>query len=132
MPPFDAVNKRLIAIVEPHREKISGWFWGHEHNLMVYKPFMGFNARCIGHSARPVRYRDESVEKNYSYMIENARLDRRPGSSWLNHGFEIIDLQGKGNPSVVSYYQVLADGMPDLVYREEMGVAPPLSGPPVG
>jgi 3',5'-cyclic AMP phosphodiesterase CpdA len=121
VPPFDAVNKRHLAVEEPNREKITGRFSGHQHNLMVYKPFMGLNARCVGHSARPVRYRGEEIEKSYRYAINAAHLDRRPNSSWLNHGFEIIDLQGKGKPSEVSYYQVLADGLPDLVYRELMG-----------
>jgi hypothetical protein len=121
VPPFDAVNRRLLAVVEPYREKISGWFWGHEHNLMVYKPYLGLNARCVGHSARPVRDYSSEVQSRYRYAIEDVHPSLRPGSSYLNHGFEIIDLQGKGKPSVVSYYQVLADGMPDLLYREEMG-----------
>ena len=67
---------------------------------------------------------DESINtiaSRYRYAIEDVHLSRRPRSSYLNHGFEIIDLQGKGEPSIVSYYQVLPDGMPDLLYREEMG-----------
>jgi hypothetical protein len=119
-PPFDAVNQRLLRIVEPYREKVAAWFWGHEHNLMVYKLFHGIRARCIGHSGRPVRARTIEEETSYRYAIEEARLDRRAGTPYLNHGFEIIDLAGAGNPSEVEYYQVLADGMPELIFRERI------------
>jgi len=119
-PPFDAVNKRLLAIVEPYVEKIAAWFWGHEHNLMVYKPWNGIRARSVGHSARPVKVRQIEEEASYAYAVEEARLSERGESGYLNHGFEIIDLGGRGNPAQVSYYEVLESGMPRLVYREEV------------
>jgi len=117
-PPFDAVNQRLLAVVEPYRDKIAAWFWGHEHNMMIYKTYHGIKARCIGHSGRPVRVRTIEEETSYRYAIEEARLTRREGSPYLNHGFEIIDLGEPGNAAEVSYYQVLRDGMPELIYRE--------------
>jgi 3',5'-cyclic AMP phosphodiesterase CpdA len=120
-PPFDRMNRRLVQIVEPYVESIAGWFWGHEHNLMVYKPYQGIRARCVGHSGRPVRIRTVEEETSWRYAIEEARLSPREGTGWLNHGFEIIDLNGRGEPADVTYYQVLASGLPDVVYREKLG-----------
>lgn len=119
-PPFDRMNRRLVALAEPHAERIAAWFWGHEHNLMIYKPYHGLRARCIGHSGRPMRIRTLEEEASWGYAIEDARLAPRDGTGWLNHGFEIIDLNGRGNPADVTYYQVLANGIPEVVWRERL------------
>ena len=119
-PPFDRLNRRLLKIVEPHNEKIAAWFWGHEHNLMIYKDYHGIKARCVGHSGRPVRARTIEAEASWRYAIEEARLSLRAGSGWLNHGFEIIDLNGRGHPADVTYYEVGRDGLPSVVYRERL------------
>jgi calcineurin-like phosphoesterase family protein len=35
--------------------RLAAWFWGHEHNLCIYKPYAGLDVgRCIGHGAIPV------------------------------------------------------------------------------
>ena len=67
-----------------------------------------------------MRVRTIEEETSYRYAIETARLDRRAGTPYLNHGFEIIDLGGAGNPSAIEYYQVLGDGMPELIFRESV------------
>lgn len=35
--------------------KLFGWYWGHEHRMMVYDrhPAYGLHARCVGHSGYP-------------------------------------------------------------------------------
>ena len=84
--------------------------------------------RCVGHSAIPV----DSVS-----ILENPYKNNYPGipfmpdptdatqpayllgigdSPWYNHGFEILQLNGAGNPITVMYYEVLPDtGLPSQV-----------------
>jgi hypothetical protein len=39
------------------KEKISAWFWGHEHLVALYKPYLGLEkGRCLGHGAVPIFY----------------------------------------------------------------------------
>ena len=50
-----AVNQRLCEQFRPYFPRISAWLFGHEHNQVIYAPFLGLNrARCIGASAIPV------------------------------------------------------------------------------
>jgi predicted phosphodiesterase len=52
---------------------IAAWFWGHEHNLSIYKSYLGLErGRCLGHSAIPVFVGDEP------YTMVND-LDDPPG-----------------------------------------------------
>jgi hypothetical protein len=35
--------------------EVAAWFWGHEHTLGIYAPYLGLaKGRCIGHGAIPV------------------------------------------------------------------------------
>jgi 3',5'-cyclic AMP phosphodiesterase CpdA len=117
-PPFDAVNRRLLATFEPYAGEIAAWFWGHEHHLMIFHPYKGLKGRCVGHGARPVSGSVIDRHTNYEFAYENVRLSLSDDGEHLNHGFEIIQIGAKGMPSEVSYYQVLSNGMPDLVFRE--------------
>jgi hypothetical protein len=119
-PPFDRMNRRMMQIVEPYVDAVAAWFWGHEHNLMIYEDYHGVKARCIGHSGRPMRARTVEEETSWRYAIQGGRLNQRDGTGWLNHGFEIVDLNGKGNPADVTYYEVDAKGLPNVVYREKL------------
>jgi Calcineurin-like phosphoesterase len=40
--------------------RIAAWFWGHEHTLSIYAPYLGVEkGRCIGHGAIPVLIDDD-------------------------------------------------------------------------
>jgi Calcineurin-like phosphoesterase len=53
------LNEGLQAIFEPYYDRVAAWFWGHEHNLILFKdnlPFTGEinplrKARLVGCSA---------------------------------------------------------------------------------
>jgi len=44
------------------RQRITAWFWGHEHRLVVYEPHhkWGVKGRCVGHGGFPA-FRDTDV-----------------------------------------------------------------------
>lgn len=123
-PEKDAINKRLIKIFQPYFNQIAGWFWGHEHNLAIYHEFMGVKGRCVGHGARPVSIRKFLDLPEPSIPVEKVRLDTAGDGRHYNHGFELIRLNGRGNPADVIYYEVQVDsdgnGSVRELYREKM------------
>lgn len=121
--------------------KVPAWFWGHEHNLAIYqddyrpsdwpsnadtrrlfKPLP--KGRCIGHSAIPVALTENPYAEHYPVpLIAGTKLGVTDG--WYNHGFEILDLAGAGNPLTATYYQTTGvDPAPLRIYQETIGGMP--------
>jgi hypothetical protein len=44
------------------KQRITAWFWGHEHRLVVYEPHLtwGVKGRCMGHGGFPA-FRDTAI-----------------------------------------------------------------------
>jgi hypothetical protein len=58
--PFSALDdqgpKLQVALSELlDKQRITAWFWGHEHRLVVYEPHQkwGVKGRCVGHGGFP-------------------------------------------------------------------------------
>jgi hypothetical protein len=61
-----AYNPALFANFQSVLPKVVWWFWGHEHTLAVYDPYMGLQrGRCVGASAVPV-FTDQQKYENAS------------------------------------------------------------------
>ncbi|NNF36119.1 MAG: metallophosphoesterase, partial [Saprospiraceae bacterium] len=131
------VNTRLWQAFGAYFHKVAAWYWGHEHNLCIYEdnfrpegwpeasdaPDGQFKTlvkgRCVGHSAIPVAEAEEPYKINnpIPFVRDDLKLDLYNG--WYNRGFEILKLNGSGNPSEVAYYQVKgADPTPIKIYQE--------------
>jgi hypothetical protein len=106
-------------------DQVEWWFWGHEHTLAVYDPYLGLKrGRCVGSSAVPV------FTSQQSYTLDKEPETLEPGKypSWValaqlgnngteyNHGFAVLDLDGKR--SKVEYYQVPLGGQMSLLWKE--------------
>ena len=102
-PPFDAINRRMLATFEPYASEIATWFWGHEQHLMIFHPYKGLKGRCVGHGARPVSGSVIDRHTSFNFAYENVRLSLSDDGEHLNHGFEMIQIGSKGMPSEVSY-----------------------------
>jgi len=107
-------------------DKVAAWIWGHEHNLVIFednylpaglptnKAFTDVyktlpKGRCAGHSAIPVQDSEEPYKINYQVPFrQDLKLDltKVGNENWYNHGFQIIELFGAGNPARLSYFQV--------------------------
>jgi hypothetical protein len=72
------------------------WYWGHAHNAVVYKPYDGCLARCIGHGAVP-------------YGVASD-LEGAPAVEWYEKG-DAGDLQ---LPRVLNGYLLLTLDGPSL------------------
>ncbi|MDY8138720.1 metallophosphoesterase [Aquimarina sp. 2201CG5-10] len=129
------INTELWKQFGAFMPKVAAWFWGHEHNLGIYKDNYrpdGWEdasgnlstipkGRCVGHSAIPVQEKEAPYEQKYPVPLiaENAKLDLTNG--WYDRGYQILKLQGKDQPIKTSYYQIAeADPEPLLIFEEEI------------
>jgi predicted phosphodiesterase len=104
LPNKTGLNGTLLQQVGPLLPKVTCWFWGHEHNLVIYKPYLGVTARCIGHGAFPVAQPDiPATPPHPEAPLEDVRLDMDSEGLFYNHGYVIMDLNGAA--ATVSYYQ---------------------------
>ena len=108
-----AYNPNLYANFQSILQKIDIWFWGHEHTLALYDPYMDLQrGRCVGASAVPVF----TNQQKYATATGLQTLNNGPMPTWnpsailgdngtdYNNGFAILTL--KGPVATVNYYQV--------------------------
>jgi predicted phosphodiesterase len=113
-----SVNARLQGQVGSILPNVDVWFWGHEHNQVIYKKWQGVMARCLGHGAYPVGITEIPATPQFDVPMENVVLTK--GDSFYSHGYAIMDLDGRA--ARVSYYQ---DSDPEdrAMYSESFGAA---------
>ncbi len=105
-----AVNPRLQATFGPAiaNGQIASWIWGHEHNFIVYQPFLGLNmSACIGAGALPVLVGDNPYSVNPALTNPPpyipAAVLQNDGTIY-NHVFGLITLNGSAGK--IDYCQV--------------------------
>jgi|KBSSwiStaDraftv2_1062776.scaffolds.fasta_scaffold33013_2 hypothetical protein len=116
--PFSALDdqgpKLQVALNEPlEQQRITAWFWGHEHRLVLYEPHQrwGFKGRCVGHGGFPA-FRDTDVGAGgnvYKWIHMHARphapaarlfdgpnfwVTERP-TQFSPHGYLFLELDGR-------------------------------------
>lgn len=122
-PGEEAANPKLLesfrhfqAAAADGTGDIAAWFWGHEHNLEIYEPYLGLEkGRCMGHGAIP-KLLTQSVYQIAAGVPDPPRLvddPRRPGTPLrldavdqvYAHGFTMIDIDDAARTATASYYQ---------------------------
>jgi predicted phosphodiesterase len=107
---FLSYNDRLKAAFERFQatgKMIPAWFWGHEHNLCIYKPYLGLEyGRCVGCSAIPVFSQDDPYTvvgeiDNPPDIVDEAKLSVADGI--YAHGFAM--LQFRSSAIAVDYFE---------------------------
>lgn len=75
-----AYNPNLHQVFGAVLPKVEWWFWGHEHTLGVFPPYMGLNrGRCVGASAVPV-YQDQ---QSYATASGLTTFDGQDMPAWV-------------------------------------------------
>ncbi len=108
-----AYNKNLRATFQGVMSKIACWFWGHEHTLAIFDPYMDLKrGRCVGASAVPVfldqqSYKNDNGLETYGSLPlptwkTNCQLGSTEGA--YNNCFAMMTLNGAS--ATVDYYQV--------------------------
>ena len=107
------VNDRLNAQLAPLLPKVAMWFWGHEHDLVIYKQYMNVLGRCVGHGAFPIGISELPSNPLFPDVpLESVRL--QTNAAFYNHGYVIVELDGAS--ARVSYYQDTDEDNP--LYQE--------------
>jgi predicted phosphodiesterase len=113
-----SANDALNAQLSPLLPDVDIWFWGHEHNLVIYQRYMGVLARCIGHGAFPIGLGEIPARGKFPEVpVESVTLG--DNGVFYNHGYVIIDLAGAS--ATISYYQDSDEDTPQ--YVETIGAA---------
>lgn len=129
----EAANPKLLESFRKFQaagkpSSIAGWFWGHEHNLCVYQPYLGLEkGRCLGHGAIPA-FTDSDPYAAVPSLSAPPLLVADPANSAqplklgvvdqaYAHGFAIIQLDDRDHSATVSYYQETDYTKPMLVER---------------
>jgi predicted phosphodiesterase len=113
------LNPKLSQQVGAMLPKVTVWFWGHEHNQVIYKPFQNVLARCIGHGAYPVGI-TEIADKPQHPEVPLEAVTLTKGLSFYSHGYVIMDIDGP--TAHVSYYQD-SDPEDQPMFTESYGAA---------
>ncbi len=108
-----AYNPNLRATFQAVMAQIAWWFWGHEHTLAVFDPYMNLQrGRCVGASAVPV-FTDQQSYSNAAGLQTyggaalptwNANGQLGNNGQSYNNCFAIMTLTGAS--ANVDYYQV--------------------------
>lgn len=129
----EAANPKLLASFRKFQAAgapgaIAAWFWGHEHNLCVYEPYLGLaKGRCLGHGAIPAFTEQDPYAVEASLPNPPALVGdpRNPGEALklgvvdqsYAHGFAIVRLDDHDRSATVSYYQETDYTTPMFVER---------------
>jgi hypothetical protein len=119
-------NPRLLKSFEAFKatgRTISAWFWGHEHNLCIYRPYAGLaRGRCIGHGAIPVFESQAPYAllpgiQNLPQLEPNTQLALRDGL--YAHGFALVSLGPQNGKAQAEYFQSAGDAA-SLIFAEAL------------
>lgn len=134
------INQSLNKSFSPFFSRISAWFWGHEHNLVVYDAQQHGLAkgRLVGNSAYEELTSDNPYVQNFPVAYNSSAVvsvsPNKSGyiskSSYYNHSYAVIDLQRKdvGDGVQASYFQYDSWGItrpdnvppPSLLFTETL------------
>lgn len=120
-------NPKLYSVFWDYiGSKVGGWIWGHEHNFAMYAPWISnlLKGRLVGNSAYEELTSADPYAINHPeipYLFPEPQYDQYKlgtnsdsnGVSYYNHGYAIIDLGKRSNPTDpvnVTYYQFPAWG----------------------
>jgi hypothetical protein len=112
------INQRLLNQTSDILPQVTAWFWGHEHNLVIFKRYQKVLGRCIGCGAFPVG-RDELGAINPDIPVETTRLDLDKAGGLYQHGYVMIQLAA--DKAHVTYFQFDPEtGTEKMVFEEDL------------
>jgi hypothetical protein len=109
-----AVNLHLAEALGAYLPSVAWWFWGHEHNLLVYEPWANLaRGRCIGAGAIPRLVGEQrnaprpklvlpAGESAPPSVLAGTRLENDGVVD--NHAFALLELDGP--LATTHYFQV--------------------------
>jgi 3',5'-cyclic AMP phosphodiesterase CpdA len=118
---YNAELRKVLDRLQQGGREIAAWFWGHEHNLSIYQPYLNLRrGRCLGHSAIPVFAQDEPYQtvagvEDPPQVVDAPKLSMADGV--YSHGFAMLALgpkaatadyfEDRGGTAVKMYSEVI-------------------------
>jgi predicted phosphodiesterase len=94
------LNEQLADLLD----KVDIWFWGHEHDLVVFDRHMGLErGRCIGGSAYPVSKFEMPESPRNADVPYNRQVVLGKGAAFYQHCYAVMRLNGR--EATVDYYE---------------------------
>ena len=124
-------NSRLLGQFGDYLSEIAAWFWGHEHNIALYEPFMGLQrGRCVGASAVPVAATEDltrpapelagqAVPELIRVGGEVPRLQPQADGDLYQLGYALIDLDGRDGRATYRQFDPIS-GLGSTLYEETL------------
>lgn len=116
-------NPRLMETynILKMKGRVNAWFWGHEHSLGIYKPFLEIEfGRCLGHGGVPVSVVDKIYQplpeiQNPPSIIQGT--ESGSDGDVYAHGYAQLSLSEKSLSA--EYFQIIRE-KPHSVFKEEI------------
>ena len=89
------LSGKLAPVLTSNR--VTAWWWGHEHRAMAFKPFGGVQyPRCLGNGGVPV-LRDPAMTEAVRKVADwdSRRYIWSGLRRWTRFGFAVLDLTGE-------------------------------------
>lgn len=97
-------NEKLYDQVKDFLPQTALWLWGHEHDQVIFDPFMNLErGRCIGGSAFPVGNFEMPLTVKNADVPFNKNVSLSKGKAFYHHCYTILKLNGK--QATVYYYE---------------------------
>ncbi len=96
------VNQRLLDMLGNRLRSVVAWFWGHEHNLVLFDDDQHGVAkgRLVGCSAFETAPDDDPYGVKFPAVgMQAVRLGKT--GDWYNHGCAVVDLRAQ----TIAYFQ---------------------------
>ena len=108
---FDIHSHEMIHQLRPmiYSGLVKAWFWGHEHDCVVYKPWTNVEYCCLtGHAGVPAKFKQQSLDSVTRFRWQDSI--RKWHGHYATMGFTVLDFDG---PTLeVSFYN--ESGIPQL------------------
>jgi hypothetical protein len=117
---YNITEKIAFARIWSSLPSVTAWFWGHEHRLGIYEPYLNLQkGRCLGHAAIPVP--DDGQGYTIKYLLVpvtqqgGGQIGVSSEEGMYRNGFAIMTLNGPS--ATVEYF---SRGVAAPIFREEI------------
>jgi hypothetical protein len=107
------LNATLYGQVQDVLAGVTAWFWGHEHDLTVYKKFpatKGVLGRCVGHGAFPVGVDEKRTADPALPFDASAALSADSDGGLFQHGYAWMELNDAARTATIQYFEYDVEG----------------------
>lgn len=92
---FEIHSPSMVEALQPSCDAglVRAWFWGHEHDAAVFKPWAGVSYPCLtGHAGVPESYEERSLDALHRWRWSDGF--QTGDGAYFTMGFTVLDFDG--------------------------------------